>query len=142
MTKPILTVLRSGSVIDRSVLLASTVAEIQTMIDTLPERGVLVVPSADKFFTSANMIKLIEDGDTNYKLVAEQASVTISDVEVRYIQEAVKLRDKYVKEMGPKLLPYSFQDTPDMFNLDTEFPIGSASSTRSRFGNMRPSSGR
>ena len=64
MSKELYHVLASGVVVDKAAVNASDVTALQAMFEALKfnREEVLVVSHSDQFFTSDNMIKLIEAG--------------------------------------------------------------------------------
>jgi hypothetical protein len=112
----------SGLVLDRSVFVTQTAAEINEAVASIRaiERNVplVVVDRASVFFTAANMLSLIKSGDESYKLVAEQAGITVSESDVVAIRRAEELQLEMVSKMRIPTPPYPFADVPEGWNVE------------------------
>lgn len=123
MTKVLTYNLLSGTVIDRSVLVNSSSAEIQSMIDIFGDDKITVVDNAATFFTPANLIKLIEANDPKFQLVADQAKIHLRSEDIEAIQKAVELRKIIGIAATPPIPPYSFDPIPADWSVASNIKI-------------------
>lgn len=135
MAKTLFVALKSGVVVDRSVLVTLSSAELQEQfIEAMPVAPlVLVVDNFQSFFNSTNMVSLIEAGDPKYRLIAENAGIDIHDNEVTAMRLAVKLRKDIASKMTPPLPPYKFADVPAGWSVETDLVfVNSGNSVKRR----------
>lgn len=109
--------LRSGMVVDRSVLVGLTSDQLQTTLSGIQAASVTthlkVIDNAKSFFTSENMLVLIRADDQDYRLIAEQAQVDITPADIAAIHLADKVQAAIVLKMTPPIPPYTFDIVPE-----------------------------
>lgn len=115
MAKQALYVLVSGSVIDRSALIAlpSTGVEqviVQTRMAPLP---LVVVDTAESFFNGPNLIALLKAGDPKCKLIAERFEMKFNNDTVALIMRATEAEAQLLKAATPPVPPYPFAVVPE-----------------------------
>lgn len=118
--------LRSGMVLDRSVFVGETSAEMVLTIEAIranPGKCLTVIDKSSTFFTSENMIALIKANDVEYRLIAEQAGVELSVEDVDAIQRAERARLSILEKMTPPIPPYPFAEVPDGWSIATDLTI-------------------
>lgn len=121
-------VLNSGMVLDHSVfksLAANDMAGIVNSVRGEPSSTRLkIIDNADTFFTSKNMLALIRADDKDYKLIAEQAQIIITEDEVRAILLADKVQADITAKMVPPKPPYEFAPVPYDWSIKTNLQVG------------------
>lgn len=130
-------VLAAGLVVDRSVLVTQTSAEITSLLDLVratPKRSLLVIENANTFFTSANMLELIKANDDAYKLIAEKAKVTLRDDDVMAIRTAEVAKKAIEATMVPPVPPYPFAIVPTGYDVTKTFELCQAGRAFRRIG--------
>lgn len=130
-------VLTAGLVLDRSVFVGQTVAEMKATIGSIrgaPKKAVTVIENANTFFTAANMLDLIKANDDGYKLIAEKAKVTLRDDDVAAIKAAESAKKAIEASMVPPKPPYPFADVPAGFNIRSKFEICNGGKSLRRIG--------
>jgi hypothetical protein len=119
-------VLASGMVLDRSVFVGQTVAEMKATLDTVKGarlKALTVIENGATFFTAANMLELIKASDQNYKLIAEKAGVTLRDDDVAAIVTAEATKKAIEAQMIPPIPPYPFATVPDGWKVTDYFEL-------------------
>lgn len=119
-------VLNAGLVLDRSVFVGQTVAEMQATLYQLRntlKKGFTVIENANSFFTAANMLALIKADDNAYKLIAEKAGVTLRDDVVQSIKSAEIAIKAINDSMVAPLPPYPFSAVPADFDVTKKFEL-------------------
>jgi hypothetical protein len=134
MDKPVFVVLASGTVVDRSELIKLTSNQIEKLLGSL-NFNIKVVDTFASFFTSTNMLALIEANNEDYKLIAEKAGVSITAVEVASMQRAVELRKEITEKMVPPKPPYKFATVSGTWSVDTHLVISSNGIVRRKSNN-------
>lgn len=130
-------VLASGLVLDRSVLVTQTVAELDATVATLrasanSKKPVTVIENGATFFTSGNMLDIIKSGGQNYKLIAEKAGVTLRDEDVQAIITAEATKKAIEKSMIPPLPPYTFAAIPAGWSVKSDLDFSTGKNTTVR----------
>lgn len=115
MVKQALYILASGSVIDRSALIALPSAGVeqivvQARVAPLP---LFVVDSAESFFNGPNLIALLKAGDPKCKLIAERFEMKLDNNMVALIMKATEIEAQLLKAATLPAPPYPFAEVPD-----------------------------
>lgn len=122
--KQALHVLKSGMVLDRSVLIGRSADEIGNVIAVI-RNGVgnrlRVVDNADQFFTAEKLMELIRAKDKDYVLVAENADIEITADHVNAIWKADAIAATITKQMTPK---YAFEEVPEGWSIGADISLG------------------
>lgn len=126
MVKQALYVLASGSVIDRSALIALPSAGVeqivvQARVAPLP---LFVVDSAESFFNGPNLIALLKAGDPKCKLIAERFEMKLDNDTVTLIMKAVEIEAQLLTAATLPAPPYPFAEVPDGWTTATHLSIG------------------
>lgn len=142
MAKTALFVLAAGLVLDRSVHVTQTSAEIdatfQTVLNAMAEKrgnnGVphtlRVVDNANQFFTADNLLDSIKKSDTfAIATIAEQAGVTVSAEQVAAIQSAEATKTAIALAMKPR---YDFAEVPAGWSFKADVSFGATHVRRKR----------
>lgn len=137
-TKEVMTTLNSGVVVDRSVLISLSSSALQNVFLGVVASGknFVVVDNYHSFFNSDSMLKLIESGSDDYKMIAEKFNISVSDAEVAAIQRAVELRKEITEKAKPPIPPYEFAIVPTDWSVDTN--IRATGQSVRRITNGRP----
>lgn len=122
--KTALYVLASGLVADNSVVKGFMPKELDEFVTAIsaagfPSKKLFVVASAAGFFTPDNMISLIKANDDNYKLIAEQLEVPVSDTDV----DAIRRVEGILTSLKPKAPLYPFAQVPDGWSIADDLSI-------------------
>lgn len=129
--------LTAGLVLDRSVFVGQTVAEMQSTlvaIRSAPKKSITVIENGATFFTAANMLDLIKADDDHYKLIAEKAKVTLRDEDVTAIKTAEAAKKAIEASMIPPIPPYPFRPVPEGFVASQKFELTNNNRSLRRVG--------
>lgn len=125
--KAALHVLTAGLVLDRSVFIGQSAAEMNTTLTTLrgisSKKALTVIESGLVFFTAANMLQLIKSGNQDYRLIAEKAGITLNERDVQTIVAAEISKKVIEAAMTPPIPPYPFKPVPDGFVASEKFEL-------------------
>lgn len=116
--------LTDGIVLDRTVfatLSSAGMAGIFAIVRGSKKR-LVIVDNAATFFTSQNMLVLAKAGDNNYRLIAEQTKVTVTDSDVAAIRRVDAIIEA-MKPPPPPLPPYNFVTIPNHWSVETDLDI-------------------
>lgn len=129
--------LTAGLVLDRSVFVGQTVAEMQSTlvaIRSAPKKSITVIENGATFFTAANMLDLIKADNDHYKLIAEKAKVTLRDEDVTAIKTAEAAKKAIEASMIPPIPPYPFRPVPEGFVASQKFELTNNNRSLRRVG--------
>lgn len=122
--KKILHVLKSGMVLDRSIMIGRSADEIGSAIAVIraeDHRRLRVVDNADQFFTAEKLMELIRAKDKDYLMVAENAGIDITAEHVDAIWKADAIANAIKMKMPPK---YTFAEVPAGWSIADDISLG------------------
>lgn len=130
--KTTLHVLTSGMALDRAALLSLDIGAMNAVIAEIrahPQLPVVVITSADDFFTADNAIAMIRQKDKGYKLIAEHAKIEITNDDVAALWAADATVAKIKAAMVPK---WTFQQVPEGWTIKDDLSLGDTRIRRKR----------
>lgn len=117
-----LSVLKSGIVIDKSQM-PSDPGELALLLAFAysdQSKPVLIVANASSFFSSANLIKVLETGDSSWTVIVEKFDLSISPSDIDVIKRSVEIRKEIVEKLKPA---YQFADIPNNWVIGQRLQI-------------------
>lgn len=130
--KNALRVLASGMVLDRAAFVALNSTDIAGTIAAIRAQGsapLKVINNSSAFFNSDNMLSLIRAKDNDYRLIAEDAGIVITNDDVTALIAADVTAAKIRGAMKPK---YEFAAVPEGWTFATDVSYGPTRVTRKR----------